>query len=192
MSKDLSYYMSLDYKIEIEAIPKNEGGGYIARLPQFGKYGIIGDGDTREEALADLDKAKDARFARYLKENTTIPEPEHELEEYSGRLLLRLPLFLHRDLAIYAQKNNTSLNTLITSLLSSSLQIIRDANELKRLFEEIRSDFFRFKYYVGKWKSTMRVVEIRQGELAIRTRHERARFIAHEKFTEGVVKYQGA
>jgi len=47
----------------------------MARLPQFGELGIIGDGDNEAEALADLEKARISRFAGYLAEGREIPEP---------------------------------------------------------------------------------------------------------------------
>jgi len=118
--KDLTYYLGLNYKIEIEAIPEKEGGGYVARLAQFGKFGIIGDGENIHEALADLENAKRARFERYLKEGTSIPEPEQE-EDYSGRFVVRLPKYLHKELVISAKQNGTSLNQLVCTLLASRL-----------------------------------------------------------------------
>ena len=75
MKKDLSYYMALPYKIEIVSIPEDEGGGYLAGLPQFGTLGIVGDGDTKEDALADLAENRKNRFEQYLEEGLEIPEP---------------------------------------------------------------------------------------------------------------------
>jgi predicted RNase H-like HicB family nuclease len=66
MKKDLEYFLSLPYLMEIVPIPEEEGGGFLARLPQFGKLGIIGDGGTVEEALSDLAESKKVRFQSYL------------------------------------------------------------------------------------------------------------------------------
>jgi predicted RNase H-like HicB family nuclease len=78
MEKNLDYYLSLPYKIEVIPIPEEEGGGYCARLPQFGVLGIVGDGETIEEALRDLEEAKRLRFDGYIREGLEIPEPEME------------------------------------------------------------------------------------------------------------------
>ncbi len=75
MEKDLKYYLNLPYQIDIQTIPEEEGGGYMARLPQFGELGIIGDGDTETEALADLEQTKRRRFEAYLAQGRQIPEP---------------------------------------------------------------------------------------------------------------------
>lgn len=48
-----------DYEIEILTIPEELGGGYLARLPQFGELGIVGDGETKEEAVASMKKFKE-------------------------------------------------------------------------------------------------------------------------------------
>jgi predicted RNase H-like HicB family nuclease len=55
MKKELEYYLSLPYQIEVKVIPDEEGGGFMARLPQFGILGIIGNGESPEEALPNLD-----------------------------------------------------------------------------------------------------------------------------------------
>jgi predicted RNase H-like HicB family nuclease len=87
MKKDLHHYLALPYEYEIVPIPDDEGGGYFARIPQFGALGIVGDGDTKEEALADLIENQKDRFQQYLNEGVEIPEPEMESAEYSGRSL---------------------------------------------------------------------------------------------------------
>ena len=74
----LNYCNELSYKIEIISIANDDGGGFMARLPQFGIQGIVGDGKTIEEALDDLFKNKKARFARYLEQGIPIPEPEQD------------------------------------------------------------------------------------------------------------------
>jgi antitoxin HicB len=75
MEKNLEYYLDLPYRVEIRRIAEEEGGGFMARLPQFGQFGIIGDGDTEMDALADLEESKRCRFAFYLAEGLPIPEP---------------------------------------------------------------------------------------------------------------------
>lgn len=122
MKKDLNYYLGLPYKIEVTPIPEEEGGGYAARLPRFGRLGIVGDGDNIEEAIEDLKVNKELRFKQYLDEGLAIPEPEKELDEFSGRFVIRMPKFLHGELSSQAQKNGISLNQYATTLLSMNLQ----------------------------------------------------------------------
>jgi predicted HicB family RNase H-like nuclease len=139
MKKDLKYYLALLYKIEIVPILEDEGGGYMARLPQFGTLGIVGDGDTIEEALADLEENKKDRFQQYLEEGIEIPEPEKESDDYSGRFVVRLPKYLHRELTQFAQKNAVSLNQYVCTLLAKNFQSDRLAATLTGMHEELQS-----------------------------------------------------
>ncbi len=118
MGKNIEHYLSLPYKIEIVKIPKEEGGGYMARLPRFGEMGMVGDGETVEEAIKNLEEVKKERFRFYLKEGLEIPEPEEDIDNYSGRFVVRLPRFLHRELARAAKENGVSLNQYVCTLLA--------------------------------------------------------------------------
>jgi predicted HicB family RNase H-like nuclease len=120
--KSLEYFMDLPYRIEIEPIPANKGGGFEASIPQLGKYAVCADGETVEEALSKLHEVKKERLGAYLEEGLPIPEPVASEEEYSGKFLLRIPKYLHRELALGAKQNGVSLNQFITSLLSGGVQ----------------------------------------------------------------------
>ncbi len=139
MKKDLNYYLKLPYKIEIVHIPEDEGGGFMARLPQFGAMGIVGDGNTPEESLADLAVNQRDRFEQYLEKGLEIPEPVAETDDYSGRFVLRIPKFLHRELAQSARKNGVSLNQYACTLLSMNFQFDRLNATLNFMTEEIKN-----------------------------------------------------
>ena len=56
MKKNLKYYINLKYKIKITKIPDDEGGGYNACIPLLGSYALQGDGETKKEAIENLEK----------------------------------------------------------------------------------------------------------------------------------------
>jgi antitoxin HicB len=126
--KNLEYFMSLPYRIEIEPIPENKGGGYVASIPLLGKYAVCGDGDTIEEALENLQAMKEERLNSYVREGLSIPEPDPDEDEYSGKFVLRIPKYLHRELALRARENNVSLNHFVSSLLSGAFQADRSSS----------------------------------------------------------------
>ncbi|MBL8132988.1 MAG: type II toxin-antitoxin system HicB family antitoxin [Anaerolineae bacterium] len=69
MNKNLDYYLSLRYRIEL--VPESDGwGAIIPDLP-----GCVGGGDTIEEALAMLEDAKQGWFTSALQHGDPIPEP---------------------------------------------------------------------------------------------------------------------
>ncbi len=59
-----------------------------------------------EEVLADMEQSGES-----------VPEPFGE-RAFSGRFNLRLPTSLHRELALRAEREHQSLNTVVVSLLS--------------------------------------------------------------------------
>lgn len=141
MRRDLDYYLNLPYKIELSRIPAEEGGGYMATLPDIGRLAITGDGDTIEEAIRNLEDQKRERFADYLERGVHIPEPITTKEHYSGRFVVRVPKRLHRELVEQARKEGVSLNHLITYLLSAGLREHTLGTRLDHV--ESRVDSFR-------------------------------------------------
>ena len=121
MEKTLEYYLSLDYPVEVHKIDDDLGGGYVATIPELGSQAFVGDGETPQQAYENLMAAKAELFEEYLKEGLPIPEPaeESEHEDYSGKLVLRMPRELHARLARAARENDTSLNQFIVYALSS-------------------------------------------------------------------------
>ncbi len=121
MEKTLEYYLSLDYPVEINKITDDLGGGYVATIPELGSQAFVGDGDTPQEAYDNLMAAKAELFEEYLREGLPIPEPAEESdgEDYSGKLVLRMPRELHARLARVAKENDSSLNQFIVYALSN-------------------------------------------------------------------------
>jgi len=138
-AKDLSYYVGLPYRIEIQPIPDNKGGGYEASIPELGRYAVCADGDTVEGALRSLEEIKRERLSAYLEEGHAIPEPEPDEEEHSGKFVLRIPKYLHRELAHRAKENGVSLNQFISSLLSRELLREKLESELAEVRQELQA-----------------------------------------------------
>jgi predicted HicB family RNase H-like nuclease len=121
-TKNLDYFMTLPYRIELQEISQDLGGGFSVCVPALGRYAVHADGETVLEALEKLEEIKRDRLAAYLEADVTIPEPEKE-ENFSGKFVLRIPKYLHRELSIKARQNNVSLNQFVASLLSSGLHV---------------------------------------------------------------------
>lgn len=139
--KTVDYYMTLEYPVVIREIPEHEGGGYTAYIPMLGKSAFVGDGETIEEALANLEEIKRFLFAEYLKKGVPIAEPvEPEPGESSGRFLVRTDPDLHALLKQEARRKGISFNQLCSWLLARGVltSITTDAFEATvTRFEEI-------------------------------------------------------
>ena len=140
MQKTLEHYLSLDYPVEIRRIEESLGGGYVASIPTLGSQALVGDGETPQEAYENLQAAKKEIFAEYLQEGVAIPEPvdESEYEDYSGKLVLRMPRELHARLAAAAKQNDVSLNQFIVYALGAFEAKWSTLQEVKQALVEVR------------------------------------------------------
>lgn len=109
-----------DYVRTVAPLTEEDGGGWLAWLTQFGT-GLSGTGDTPDEALESLDQFLELWKEMLIEKGEDPPAAEPPVfgdELPSGRLNLRLPRTLHRDLAELAEQDGVSLNQLIVSMLS--------------------------------------------------------------------------
>src|SRR5881392_1380184 len=96
----------------------DEDGVFIASVPEL--EGCFADGDSVEEALANLDQVLREWLELAVEEREAIPEPRRQSPElYSGRFSVRVPRSLHRVLSERAAAEDSSLNQLVAVLLAS-------------------------------------------------------------------------
>ena len=95
--------------------------GFLAEAPEL--PGCFTAGETEAEALALLNDAMAGWLELALERGEPIPAPRAEQpdDEYSGRFMLRLPKSLHRQAAEQAQRDDTSLNQLVVTLVAQGL-----------------------------------------------------------------------
>ncbi|MBN2389301.1 MAG: type II toxin-antitoxin system HicB family antitoxin [Anaerolineae bacterium] len=115
MDKTIAYYLALPYTIEL--IPDPDGGWFVAvkELP-----GCMSQGDTEAEALEMIRDAMEGWLEVALDNGMNIPEPRN-LDEYSGKFVVRVPRSLHRELVERAEEEGTSLNQYINVLLAHAI-----------------------------------------------------------------------
>lgn len=146
MKKDLNYYLTLNYPIEITKIPDDEGGGYSACIPLLGRNAFLSDGETIDEAIKNLENIKEENFSRMLDKEIPIPEPQEQREEeFSGKFLVRVPKELHRELVRNSNKNGISLNQYVQYIITkgisfSSFEEITETycNKFEQVLTEMR------------------------------------------------------
>ncbi len=100
-------------RYDIHVFPSEEDEVFYAVSPAFGS-GLSAFGDTPEEALAEFRKVLEAAVGVYREEGWELPRPR----THSGQLRVRMPQSLHAQLALVAQAERVSLNTLIVSYLA--------------------------------------------------------------------------
>ena len=113
MTKDINYYLNLNYKIEI--VEDKDEGGYAISCPEL--PGCITCAGTIEEGMTMIEDAKKSWLAACIDDNLPIPEPSR-LEDYSGQFKLRIPRTLHKTLAERSRQEGISMNQYCVYLLS--------------------------------------------------------------------------
>jgi len=77
-------------------------------------------GESEAEALTELDHSIQAWIEAARRAGNPVPQPSRPAEEnhFSGKVLLRMPKSLHRQLALTAEKEGVSLNQFLVFCLS--------------------------------------------------------------------------
>ncbi|MBI5566334.1 MAG: type II toxin-antitoxin system HicB family antitoxin [Chloroflexi bacterium] len=110
--KDLKYYLSLPYTIQITREDETTWFARVVELP-----GCFTEGDTPEEAADMIQDALAGWLEIALEDGRPIPEPQ-TAETYSGRFVVRVPRTLHQQLVEAAAQEGVSLNQLINVALA--------------------------------------------------------------------------
>lgn len=136
--RNLDDLMELSYPIVIKELSEEEGGGFIASIPELGGDAFIADGETVLEAIKKLDEVKRGLFQHYIDNKISIPPPSSE-ESYSGKFVVRMPKYLHRQLAEDAASNGISLNNYCVSLLSKNQMAESYRSSLNAMMNTLQS-----------------------------------------------------
>ena len=114
--KDLKFYLNLRYPITIHPDPD---GGYVAEIEEL--PGCMTQAETLDEAFKAIEDARRVWIQGTYEMGQDIPLPR-DMEEYSGKFVVRIPRSLHRNLIRAAKREGVSLNQYVTSLLAAGIQ----------------------------------------------------------------------
>ena len=137
-------FLSIDYPITLHKVNDENGSYWIAEHPDL--PGCKTHGETKEQAILNLDDAKTGWIFSRLCDNEKIPTPTSSLEhnKYSGRILLRLPKDLHQKLIIKSKSQDISLNQVILYLLAYALGKTDTETKIKESLKEILDNYKPF------------------------------------------------
>jgi len=117
--RELERFLELPYHI---VLVRDEAGeeqeSWMARVEEL--PGCEARDQTADGAARAISKAMEDWLAAALEKGTTVPEPR-STPSHSGRLLLRIPQGLHAELAHKADREEVSLNGLITGMLAGAV-----------------------------------------------------------------------
>jgi predicted RNase H-like HicB family nuclease len=147
--RPLSHFLSLPYRVQL--IPEQEGG-FTVMIPDL--PGCISQGESAEEALANIQDAKKLWLEVAYQHGDSIPLPASE-EGYSGKVLLRMPITLHRKLAEGARKEQISLNQYLVALLSENNAYRRVRQDIRCLSDESGHAHGHFEQILAQTQSIL-------------------------------------
>jgi antitoxin HicB len=99
-------------------VTPDSDGGFFAEIVEF--PGCFATGKTAADALQNLESVAVDWINTAIAQNQNIPDPM-ESNEYSGKLVLRMPSGLHRRAALWAEREGVSLNYFITTCLAEAV-----------------------------------------------------------------------
>lgn len=96
---------------------ENEDAEYVVIFNDF--KNIIGSGKTVGDAIEEAYGNLEAYFEFCDEEGIEIPNPSQKdlFNSYSGKVTVRMPKSLHRDMVEYANEDGISLNSLINDAI---------------------------------------------------------------------------
>lgn len=106
-------YETRDYIYSV--VWSEEDDAFIGRVLEFPS--LAAHGSTQAKALSEIRSVVQHAFEDLQDSGEEVPEPLNK-RRYSGKLNVRLPKYLHRQLAIEAAEEGVSLNQLISTKLA--------------------------------------------------------------------------
>ena len=107
--KSIDYYLNLDYEIIIRKISEEDGGGYFAYYKDF--KGVMGDGETADEAIEDVKSAFKSYLEVALENKEKINEPSHLMK--TKRINITVPIYALEKIDNYAKSLNMNRSTFL-------------------------------------------------------------------------------
>ena len=109
-------------------------------------------GDTQEEAITQIKEVVEFSIDWMQKDGEDLPKPIG-LKKHNGKLLLRLPAYLHSLVEKQAEFNNVSINQFLVSLISLNLyqtQIEKNATQSAHNLESMKAVCDQMQFQLHK------------------------------------------
>jgi antitoxin HicB len=119
-------YKNMEYPNKLEKLSPEDGGGYFITYPDL--PGCSSDGETIEEAIQMGEDARLCWIETALEQGKEIPLPFSYIENYKGRITVRVPKTMHKDLIEEANEEGISLNQYLIYIIVKGMKIRREIN----------------------------------------------------------------
>jgi len=117
--KNRDYYLNLEYGIATRPLSEEEGGGILAYYTDLPF--IAGDGESIEEAIADVKLAFGSYLDVALEKGDVIKEPSHLMK--SKRINITVPIYALEQIDKYAKSQNMNRSTFLVESALKQAQL---------------------------------------------------------------------
>ncbi len=124
-----------DYRFEMRRLTDEEGGGILISFPDL--PGLISDGDTYEEAIANGREAFSEWIEGWLEMGRKVPLPSTDDDIDPAKFVLRMPHSLHLRVMATAAAEGVSANLLLTTIIAEGIAV----RSLKKSIAEPRAGY---------------------------------------------------
>lgn len=116
----LEDYKKMDYPNRIEKLSPEDGGGYYITYPDL--LGCSSDGETIEEAIKMGEDARICWIETAYEIGKEIPMPFSHRDNFKGRITVRVPKTMHKELIEEANEEGISLNQYLIYIISKGMK----------------------------------------------------------------------
>lgn len=134
---------ALRYRVELQELSDEEGGGWMAWIPVLGRGAFMVDADTAAEAIANLEQHRRDMFDMIVRSGRPIPLPDDVTDEpqASGKWLQRASKRLHAEMRAAAERDGVSFNTYCENAMLRGHIMQAAETAMDNLAESICQDF---------------------------------------------------
>lgn len=116
--KTIKDYLNLDYEIIIREVSEQDGGGYFAYYKDF--KGVMGDGETADEAMKDVKEAFSCYLEVALQNKEEIKEPSHLMK--TKRINITVPIYALEEIDTYTKNLNINRSAFLVESALKQIQ----------------------------------------------------------------------
>lgn len=125
-----------------DAVPEHRFVAYLKEIPEASLHEY---GSSQENAISNLRVQFDALVNEARERGISLPAPEKRDEVFSGRIVLRMPPWLHRTIDRLADEEGSSTNSYIVNRLIKTVTI---EETVAKLHSEQQSLFRQLRYAI--------------------------------------------
>lgn len=119
LREQVEKYLHLPYTIRVQYDNTESNPGWVAWVEEL--PGCMTYADTKEEIMDMIQDAMRLWIMTALERGKTIPVPQTQERDYSGKFVVRLPKSLHRKISRRAKSEGVSLNQWIATTLAEAV-----------------------------------------------------------------------